>query len=198
MLFLTARICRILGLGLCCAGAPGCAGGVEPEAPELQGEGPEPEAARPELPAEERLAQIRGGLEAAPGLHRQGQRAQAAALVRAAYTEHFEPLEPALRPLDPDRVLELEYGFGRLAAELERPADPSQLQERVLVLISGTESLVARLPRPAPPELPAELPPASSLTPGRVGPGAMATPAGELAPGAPTEVPTQPAWKKEP
>jgi hypothetical protein len=197
MQFLTARICRILGLALCCAGAPGCAGGEEPAALVLEEGEPEPEAPAPEIPAEDRLAQIRGGLTAAPGLHREGQRAQAAALVRAAYADHFQPLEPALRPLDPDRVLELEYGFGRLAAELERPAEPSQLQERVQVLISGTEALVARLPRPAPPG-PADGSPAGALSPGMEGAGAQATPAGGLAPGAPTEVPTQPAWKKEP
>ncbi|MFM2246113.1 MAG: hypothetical protein RL071_2187 [Pseudomonadota bacterium] len=95
-----------------------------------------------------------------------GDREAASARVLRAYVARFEPVEGALRAVDPRATLELEYSFGRLAARLARPGEPLAVAKHVQALTGQLDGLAARLPvdpsRPPPPPV---APPAAIDTP---------------------------------
>lgn len=95
-----------------------------------------------------------------------GDREAASARVLRAYVARFEPVEGALRAVDPRATLELEYSFGRLAARLARPGEPLAVAKHVQALTGQLDALAERLPvdpsRPPPPPV---TPPAAIDTP---------------------------------
>lgn len=77
----------------------------------------------------------------------EGDRAGAAAIVRAAYRGPFAEIEPALRAHDPQGTLELEYAFGQLALRAEGKSQPD-VPARFDALIADLKERLAALPRP--------------------------------------------------
>ena len=118
------------------------------------GEGPPPEPPAGGLTPTEAVQAVRLELHEAHQAWSEGRRPEAQARVEAAYAQHVEPLEPALRALDGDRVLALEYSFGVLGGRMARKGDALTLAQQVQGVTRELDGLVALLPRgaaPAPP-----------------------------------------------
>lgn len=76
-----------------------------------------------------------------------GDRPRAAGIVRQAYEGPFAELRPLLRAHDPQKTLELEYAFGRLAVRAEgrpQPDVPNQFD----LLIAELDRALRALPQP--------------------------------------------------
>jgi len=115
---------------------------------------PEPPAPPPEVAPRAHAADLRAALQEAQNAWSAGRRGEARTRVMSAYAEHFEPLEPQLRPAHGDEVLALEYEFGRLSRTLSAKGQPVAVNDAVQGLIGRVEALVATLP--APPNTPVE------------------------------------------
>ena len=116
-----------------------------------------PDAPPPVEDAPARVQALRLDLHAVQQAWGEGRREEARAGLRAAYADRFEPMEPALRTLDPVATLELEYAFGALERRLRRGGDALAVAEAVQAITRGTDALVAQLPQPE--GAPAEAPP---------------------------------------
>lgn len=90
-------------------------------------------------------------LHAAQQAWSEGRRDEARARVQAAYADHVEPLEPALRARDPDRVLALEYAFGALGGRMARKGDALTVAQQVQGVTRELDGLVEMLPQAATP-----------------------------------------------
>lgn len=101
--------------------------------------------------SQQQVDEIRRDLQAAQRLWSDQKRAEAAAAVRRTYQERFEPLEPALRAVDPQGTLSLEYDFGRLARTLSRPGKAAEVGVEVRALGDRLLAAQAGLPVEAPP-----------------------------------------------
>jgi hypothetical protein len=66
--------------------------------------------------------------------------------IALCYRTYFEPLEPTLRAHNPRATLSLEYGFGKLAAELSSRSEPQELALGAAMLADRVESVLATLP----------------------------------------------------
>lgn len=119
---------RIMMLLMACHTDPGVA-------VPLPGEGPR-----------ERAATIRVELLAAQNAWSAGNRDDASERVLAAYAQQFEPLEPALREIDAEAVLALEYDFGRLSRMLSRKGQPVRINGAVQDVLVRMDALVGELP----------------------------------------------------
>ncbi len=86
---------------------------------------------------------LRSEVEAAHRMWSDGDRAEAAAAVRRAYAQRFEPLEPELRAHDPVATMEIEYGFGLLARQLEGRSNPVQVAEALTAHLDRIDALAA-------------------------------------------------------
>lgn len=130
-------VCLALLLGL---GAWGCSD---------RGDAPEEVAAEPS--PEERVEALKLQLGQAHRAWSEGKREDAQRMVREAYSQHFEPLEPALRVRDPLGTLALEYAFGRLEKTFGEPGNPVVVIEEVRALNRAVAEAVAALSEPAEP-----------------------------------------------
>ena len=132
---------RVLGMGvvlLANAVLPACSGTHE-GSPEVT----EPTSA-------DRVDALKLELGAAHRAWSEGRREEAQGLVRTAYHEHFEPLEPALRSRDPLGTLELEYSFGRLEKTFGQPGNPVVVIEDVRAMNREIEAALVQLQAPEP------------------------------------------------
>jgi hypothetical protein len=109
---------------------------------------PEPPAPPPDVAPRAHAADLRAALQEAQNAWSAGRRGEARNRVMSAYAQHFEPLEPQLRPAHGDEVLALEYEFGRLSRTLSAKGQPVAVNDAVQGLISRVEALVATLPAP--------------------------------------------------
>jgi len=115
------------------------------------GEGPPPAPPSGGLTPPEAVQAVRLELHAAQQAWSEGRRDEARARVQAAYADHVEPLEPALRARDPDRVLALEYAFGALGGRMARKGDALTVAQQVQGVTRELDGLVAMLPQAATP-----------------------------------------------
>ncbi len=101
------------------------------------------------------LAQVDAGIARTRGRLGAGDRAGAATELRKTYTDAFGPLEPVLRAHDPQETFELEYEFGRLAANAEGRADVAELDRQARALGERiTRSVAAAQAAAQPPATP--------------------------------------------
>jgi hypothetical protein len=77
----------------------------------------------------------------------------ARALVQAAYEDHFEPLEQALREGDAMGTLRLEYGFGRLRHAMAKEGRRPDVRSQAEALALEVSAAVGHLPAPPSDEL---------------------------------------------
>lgn len=108
-----------------------------------------PPSAAPAATTVDVEAQARGleaGLSEALQLWRTAHYPEAQQALQRAYTTHFEPLEPALEAVDPERRLALEYAFGRLGWMLRRDGDDSEVAASVSALLEETRKATSALP----------------------------------------------------
>lgn len=110
------------------------------------------EGTLPDPPAEgptpsEAVQSVRLELHSAHQAWSEGRRPEAQARVHSAYAQYVEPLEPALRARDPDRMLELEYAFGALGARMARKGDALTVAQQVQGVTRELDGLVSLLPQ---------------------------------------------------
>ena len=109
-----------------------------------EGAPPDPPADGPTPP--EAVQSVRLELHTAHQAWSEGRRPEAQAMVHSAYAEFVEPLEPALRARDPDRMLQLEYAFGALGARMARKGDALTVAQQVQGVTRELDGLVSLLP----------------------------------------------------
>ena len=107
---------------------------------------PPPLQPLPEAP--DRMQALRMELHAAQQAWSEGRGQEARAQVALTYREQFEPMEGALRSVDPVATLELEYAFGDLERRMRRSRDALGVAQTVQRITRGTDALVAQLPPP--------------------------------------------------
>jgi len=110
------------------------------------GEGPPPAPPSGGLTPPEAVQAVRLELHAAQQAWSEGRLDEAQARVQAAYADHVEPLEPALRARDAERVLALEYAFGALSGRMARKGDALTVAQRVQGVTRELDGLVELLP----------------------------------------------------
>ncbi|MEL6349343.1 MAG: hypothetical protein AAFV53_39945 [Myxococcota bacterium] len=106
-----------------------------------------PTPTRPDLGPDPHVAAdaVRGGLDQALQLWRNGHYDDAQQAVQRTYVEHFEPLEPALDAHDPDQRLALEYAFGRLTWQMRRRGQDAAVASAVDALQQDTARALKQL-----------------------------------------------------
>lgn len=119
----------------------------------------------PEVPVahswQEEAELVSAGLAQVRQLWMQGNRAASATLAERVYTERWEPrLEPVARKLDGDvAVMELEYRFGQLVADLESNRPPAKIEERIRDLDTRVRKVADAAARAWPPPAQVGAPP---------------------------------------
>lgn len=119
----------------------------------------------PEVPTahswQEEAELVSAGLADVRRLWLQDNRAAAAALAERVYTERWEPrLEPVARKLDGDvAVMEIEYRFGQLVADLQSNRPAAKVEERFRDLDTRVRKVADTAARAYPPPAQVGAPP---------------------------------------
>lgn len=108
-----------------------------------------PETVAPPPSPEDASVAVRQGIQAAHRAWSGGQLDVAQATVMDTYRARFEPLEPALRTVNPRETLELEYAFAQLSSHLSRKGSPVEVASEVRALVDRVDRAIAALPVPA-------------------------------------------------